>query len=512
MDGDLITDLIQESLLLRFIREGSSIQSPKDASLSKQQLINVFADANELLRNEGLREGIERFTEFSNLLFLKLISEMEDDRQKRGEQRILEPRYCWSYFCDKAGDDMLDYINDTILPRLVDRYNHSGDVFQRKLLINSPATLKRIVDRLSELTLLNADSDIKGDAFEYFLKNSVTVGNDLGEYFTPRHIVRLMVELVDPRYGETVYDPCCGTGGFLIYAFEHIKRKILPTEEAMDFLCNHTVFGRELTGTAKIAKMNMILTGDGHTNIEQTDSLRQPVKAEYDVVLTNYAFSQKTDFAGYYGMRYRDANPVFLQHVIDALKPGGRAAVVVPDGVLFDEKSQYLRVRQNLLRNCDVQAVVKLHRFVFKPYAGQPTSIVCFQKGRPSTGTWFFNIGDDGYKKTGSKFGRPPIDANDLPLLRQAWEGKEDTPLSFSVELDRLEANAHKLIPNVYLGMVAPRPNWVPLGGGSRVVRDNHWEDAAIARSKMLGTRASFRNNFGFHVQIHRPDCQTGNR
>ena len=97
-----------------------------------------------------------------------------------------------------SAEDMLDYINDTVLARLVDRYNHSGDVFQRKLLINSPATLKRIVDRLSALTLLSADSDIKGDAFEYFLKNSVTVGNDLGEYFTPRHIVKLMVELVDP--------------------------------------------------------------------------------------------------------------------------------------------------------------------------------------------------------------------------------------------------------------------------------------------------------------------------
>ena len=116
--------------------------------------------------------------------------------------------------------------------------------------------------------------------------------------------------------------------------------------------------------------MNMILTGDGHTNIVQTDSLRDPVREEYDVVLTNYAFSQKTDFAGYYGLRNRDANPVFLQHVIDALKPGGRAAVVVPDGVLFDDKSQYRAVRQNLLRNCDVQAVIKLHRFRVQALCG----------------------------------------------------------------------------------------------------------------------------------------------
>ena len=211
--------------------------------------------------------------------------------------------------------------------------------------------------------------------------------------------------------------------------------------------------------------MNMILTGDGHTNIVQTDSLRDPVREEYDVVLTNYAFSQKTDFAGYYGLRNRDANPVFLQHVIDALKPGGRAAVVVPDGVLFDDKSQYRAVRQNLLRNCDVQAVIKLHRFVFKPYAGQPTSIILFHKGGPTRQVWFFGIEDDGYKKTGSKFGRPPVDANDLPSLRRAWEAKEVTDLSFSVDIADVIAHGHKLTPNLYQPTPAHGDSWLPLGG-----------------------------------------------
>ena len=173
LDGDLITDLLSENMLLRFVAEGFSITTPVEVSLSKQQLIRVFKEANDLLRNEGLREGVERFTEFSNLLFLKLISEIEDDRERRGEARILERRYCWDQFCNRNAEDMLDYVNDTILPRLVDRYNHSGDVFQRKLLIANPATLKRIVDKLSNLTLLNVDSDIKGDAFEYFLKNKV---------------------------------------------------------------------------------------------------------------------------------------------------------------------------------------------------------------------------------------------------------------------------------------------------------------------------------------------------
>ncbi len=467
IDGDVVTDLVTEQILVRFIAEGSDIRTPHEVNLSKQQLIQVFKEANDLLRNEGLREGIERFTEFSNLLFLKLISEIEDDREGRGEARILERRYCWDQFCNRSAEDMLDYINDTILPRLVNRYNHSGDVFQQKLLITTPSTLKRIVDRLSTLTLLNADSDIKGDAFEYFLKNSVTVGNDLGEYFTPRHIVQLMVELIDPRFGETIYDPCCGTGGFLIYAFEHIKKKVLLTGEALDTLKNHTVFGRELTGAAKIAKMNMILTGDGHTNIVQTDSLRYPLKDEYDVVLTNYPFSQKTEYASHYGLQNRDANPVFIKHIIDALKPGGRAGIVVPDGVLFGERSQYVRVRQMLLRECEVQAVIKLHNYVFKPYAGQPTSVVIFQKGRPTTNVWFFNVHEDGYKKTGSKFGRPPISTTDLIRLREAWGRMEETPLSFTVDIETIVENDYKLTPNMYRALPLRSERWIPLGGAT---------------------------------------------
>ena len=293
LDGNPITQLLTENMLLRFVDEGSDISSPQHVTTTREELIRVFENANNLLREDGLREGTERFTEFSNLLFLKLISEIEDDRESRGEPNLMESQCHWKRFCDKDPEDMLVYINDSVLPRLVDRYNHSGDVFLPSLQINGPSILHRIVQELSKLTLLNTDSDIKGDAFEYFLKNSVTVGNDLGEYFTPRHFVRLMVELVDPKFGETVYDPCCGTGGFLISAFGHIKQKVLMTEDMKKTLKNKTVFGREKTSSARIAKMNMILTGDGHTNISQIDSLSSPVREEYDVVLTNYAFSQK---------------------------------------------------------------------------------------------------------------------------------------------------------------------------------------------------------------------------
>ena len=297
LDGQLITELLPEKTLLRFIGTGNELSSPQKITKTKEDLIRIFAKANDLLRQEGMREGIERFTEFSNFLFLKLIDEIEADRESRGEARRIEARYSWSAFCDKKPQDMLDYINDTVLPKLVDKYNHSGDVFSGKLTIKNANILKQIVNELSKLTLLDVDSDVKGDAFEYFLKNSVTVGNDLGEYYTPRHIVKLMVHLVNPKYGDKVYDPCCGTGGFLIEAYRHIKQSCNPTKSTLKVLEHDTIYGGELTGTAKIAKMNMILAGDGHTHIIQQDSLQSPKKELFDIVLTNFPFQQKTEYA-----------------------------------------------------------------------------------------------------------------------------------------------------------------------------------------------------------------------
>src|SRR4030042_2162765 len=176
LDGMLITELINERLLLRFVAEGAEIYSPKNIAHTKSELIDIFSYANELLRQEGMREGVERFTEFSNLLFLKLIDEIEEDREKKGEPRRLDKIYCWSAFNNKPAKELLDYINDTVLPKLVDKYNGSGDVFQKELGIRNPAILKKIVDKLSGLVLSNTDSDVKGDAFEYFLKNSISVG------------------------------------------------------------------------------------------------------------------------------------------------------------------------------------------------------------------------------------------------------------------------------------------------------------------------------------------------
>jgi type I restriction enzyme M protein len=451
-NSELVTEFLPEKRLNLFIEGGSKIFSEKKVTHSKVELIKIFEEANDILRKDGLSEGRERFTEFSNLLFLKLISDIEKHREEIGESRKLEKMYCWDEFKDKNANELYEYINKIVLPRFEKEYNHTSDIFNKKLLINKPENLREIVAKISKIgNLLDTNSDIKGDAFEYFLKNSISVGNDLGEYFTPRHIVKLMVELLDLKFEETIYDPCCGTGGFLIEAFKNIKNKCKNTPKNIDILENETVFGREIATTSRIAKMNMIIMGDGHNNIEQKDSLEYPLKEQYDVVLTNFAFSQKTDYGSYYDFDTTDANPIFVKHIYDSLKKDGRCAVVVPEGLLFDTKKEYVRIRKLLIEQANVIAVIRLHGFVFKPYTGQPTSILIFEKGSCTEKVWFFDVQEDGFKQTGSIKGRRKIQADDLILLRQSWKEKLDTEKSFSIDVKEIISNNYQLSLGNYL-------------------------------------------------------------
>jgi type I restriction enzyme M protein len=442
VDGVTITQLITEKKLLRFLEEGYSISeiSPK-VKHSRAELINIFKWANDLLRKEGLREGIERFTEFANLLFLKLITEMERERIANKEPRILDDIYLWDSFNRLDASVMMSYINNTVLPFLVEKYNHSGDVFESKLAIQTPKTLKLIVDKLSALNLMDADSDVKGDAFEYFLKDSVTVGNDLGEYFTPRHIVDLMIQLVEPKFGETIYDPTCGTGGFLISAFRYIKKRCANTPENLMFLKEKTVYGRELTNTAKIAKMNMILTGDGHTNIVQTDSLAHPVTDAYKVSLANPPYGQATDYGGYYPVASNDGDAVFIQHIFKSLKKDGRAAVIVPEGLLF-KGGDMLDVRKYLMKHYCIDGVISLPQGVFRPYANNKTNIIVFHEDPHGTkSVWFYDLKSD-YRR--------PVDENDIPDLLDKWSDKRESAKSWISKLDEIEQNKWDLLAKTY--------------------------------------------------------------
>jgi type I restriction enzyme M protein len=180
-----------------------------------------------MLRGDGLRAGIERFGEFANILFLKLISENEQIKRESGLNSKFDIASCsWDSIKKIAPLARIEYINNTVYKRLNDLYK--TEIFT-PLTIRDETILKEIMDKLDPLMLTDVDSDVKGDAFEYFLRASTSAKNDLGEYFTPRHIVKTMVRLTNPQIGEKVYDPFCGTGGFLIETYRHIERNMVSS-------------------------------------------------------------------------------------------------------------------------------------------------------------------------------------------------------------------------------------------------------------------------------------------
>mgnify|MGYP001617195177 CR=1 FL=1 len=419
IDGEELQDFIDQITSLRFIHEGPEILSaPKGLNYTREQLLDIFKATNKLLRKEGLRDGYERFSALAEVLFLKLIDESERLAEHRGQSRTIEPRFCWSAFVKKHKNSaLLDFIGDSVWKQLRRTY---GDIFNTPFSIRRPATLEAIIALIDPINLTSTDTDVKGDAFEYFLK-SVTNGNkDLGEYFTPRHIVRTMVHLVKPQYGQTIYDPFCGTGGFLLEAFKYLSLRVDSSKsDVMNALKTKLLHGREITSTSRIAKMNMVLFGDGHSNIEQTDSLEHPVEGKYDIVLSNIPYSQDTEHGAFYPIPSTNGNAICVQHIWKALAPHGRAAVVVPETFLY-EGGVIGQTRELIVRTAKKVSIVSLPRGVFMPYTPTKTNIFYFEKGGQFKQAYFFVIDNDGFE-LGTK--RKPIPGeSDLKKLLSEYD------------------------------------------------------------------------------------------
>lgn len=416
LNGEEIDEFIREALALRYLTSYEvNTVSPK-VQYDRKELIRIFDEANNMLRGEGLRAGIERFGEFANILFLKLISESEQIKRESGIQTKFDIACGWDSIKQIPSSTRIEYINKTVYDKLNALYN--TDIFT-PLQIRDASILKEIMDKLDPLTLTDVDSDVKGDAFEYFLKASTSTKNDLGEYFTPRHIVKTMVRLVNPQIGEKIYDPFCGTGGFLIESFRYIHNNMARTEANMKTLRESTVYGNEITNTARITKMNMILAGDGHSNIQMLDSLANPIDGTetytdengvlhhkgFDIVLANMPYSQKTKHGNLYDLPSTNGDSICVQHCMKAINSAaenGRMALVVPEGFLF--RKDLAKTREYLLDHCQLQSIISLPQGVFLPYTGVKTDIIYATKVNKKIKTsekkkdfWYFDVKSDGY-------------------------------------------------------------------------------------------------------------------
>ena len=389
LNGEDVDELLREVTALKFLEEWEVNTVSKTVQSNRDQLIKIFDEANNMLRGDGLRAGIERFSEFANILFLKLISETKD-------KDICH----WDNIKNQKIMDRIAYINGIVYKRLNELY---GEIFT-PLTMRNNEILSEIMDELDPLTLIDVDSDVKGDAFEYFLKKSTSTENDLGEYFTPRHIVKTMVRLINPQITEKIYDPFCGTGGFLIESFRYIHNNMFRSKANMKILNEETLYGNEITNTARIAKMNMILAGDGHTNINMKDSLEEIVDGKYNIVITNMPYSQKTKHGNLYELPSTNGDSICVQHCIKAisgLSDNGRMALVVPEGFLF--RKDLSKVREYLLERCELRSIISLPQGVFLPYTGVKTNIIYATKvnhelkpEEKRKDYWYFSVKSDG--------------------------------------------------------------------------------------------------------------------
>jgi type I restriction enzyme M protein len=399
-------------------------------------------DIANILRDDAVH-ATDRLEIFSLFLFLKLWDEtalLEEEAIKRkptGNEQLIPDKYRFHKWADDPDgyakslgfSDSIPFCKQMFVD-LSEREKHSKHPSARDVTrlfketvfpLRYAPTIRNLTSKLKDLSLLEVMSskigpgerfDVFGTAYEQLLQQ---FGQDkeFAEYFTPRHIVDRMVQIIDPAIGETLYDPACGTGGFIVRAFIRVCAKIEKKRDASERerlirrLKEKHLFGVEHSPLVfKLALMNMILHKDGSSQLQNDDSLSNKAqdvhKGKYDVILANPPFGPtKQERMAQFESHIKLYEALFIQHMMNSLRPGGRAAVVLKEGLLFDSKKMLRKISRRLVEQFEVLAVLSLPNGVFNPYSGAKTSIVVFRRplGRDDARTskvWFYRVESDG--------------------------------------------------------------------------------------------------------------------
>ncbi len=428
----------------------------------------------------GVNNPMDSIEQISYLLFLRLLTEKDEvlGSLDKKYQRIFSgkwSRFAWGNFVTLAGDNLFNAVRDAIeslheLPSLTE----TGKLlFSRATLkIYDRPTLRAVVQGIHELDLAAHEGhDFKGDMYEYLLGKLAASGTN-GQFRTPRHIIGMMVALVNPQPGQRVCDPACGTVGFLIAAFLHILRQHTKPADLRRGIVDGSALKpaqwkfleeQAFTGfdndanMVKIGILNLYLHQLERARIEHFNPLTTGFGGVYpgklfDVILANPPFAGKVQDESIladlnYKLDTRSTELLFLKWFIDHLAPNGRAGVIVPNGVLFGSTNAAAGLRELLMTECDLQAVISLPSGVFRPYAGVATAALIFQKGKPTQSVWFYDITADGYSLDDK---RAPIEANDIPDVLAKWPGRDEGPNSYRVPIEKIKANDWSLAAGRY--------------------------------------------------------------
>ena len=391
-----------------------------------------------------------------------------DGRKVEGEQLK------WSVFHDFPAQRMYSIMQEWVFPFIKNLHGDKNSVYSKYMKdanfkINTPLMLSKIVDAMDEIYAMMdkvQSTDVRGDVYEYLLSKIAQSGVN-GQFRTPRHIIKMMVEMMDPQPNETICDPACGTSGFLVmsgeYLKENYKKEVLLDKKNRDHFMNDMFYGFDTDGTMlRIGAMNMMTHGIENPCIEYRDSLsdQNSDRDKYSLILANPPFKGSLDAEIVSEdiqkiCKTKKTELLFLALFIRMLKIGGRCACIVPDGVLFGSSNAHKAIRKEIVENQKLEAVISMPSGVFKPYAGVSTGILIFTKTNHggTDNVWFYDMTADG-KSLDDK--RTPIADNDIPDIIARFknlDGEKDrkrTDKSFMVPKSEIIEKDYDLSINKY--------------------------------------------------------------
>ncbi|HMT01541.1 MAG TPA: class I SAM-dependent DNA methyltransferase [Candidatus Absconditabacterales bacterium] len=418
------------------------------------QLWNTF-------RSGGISNPLTAIEQISYLIFMKRLDDLDRQNIMKAKkvsnfsyQSIFQGKeeLRRSYWMQLPAEEMLSHVRDIVFPfvkTLQTGDGFSGTLSDATFLIPKASLLVTAVTIIENLHISEQNEDTSGDIYEYLINEIATAGKN-GQFRTPRHIIQSIIELVNPTKNDVICDPACGTAGFLINTYKRIikqnssKDAIFEDESGTHYpgdllnekdwkkLKSDTLQGFDFDTTmVRIANMNEIMHGVTKPNIAYKDTLGKGFSHEsvYDVILANPPFKgsiDKGDLNPDFTLDTKKTELLFLELIYHKLRIGGRCAVIVPDGVLFGSSNAHKKIRELLVEQSDLKAVISLPSGVFKPYAGVSTAVLIFTKGDDTQKVWFYDLQADGYSLDDK---RNPISDNDLPDLIEKYKKFVDARL-----------------------------------------------------------------------------------
>ncbi len=446
----------------------------------------------EMFWTGGLTNPLDVIEQITYLMFIRDLDDSDNRRAKEsamlglpyasifagevavGDRAIEGEQLKWSVFHDFPAARMYTTVQEWVFPFIKNLHDDKNSAYSKYMgdaifKLPTPLMLSKVVDALDGIYRLMSEaqsSDVRGDVYEYLLAKIATAGVN-GQFRTPRHIIRMMVELTDPKPDDVIADPACGTSGFLVAAGEYLKERrreeIFFDRKNNEHYRSGMFHGYDMDRTMlRIGAMNMMTHGVDRPVIEYRDSLSEqnPDRSRFSLILANPPFKGSLDAETVSPdllkvCKTKKTELLFLALFLRMLRVGGRCACIVPDGVLFGASNAHKAIRRALIEDNRLEAVISMPSGVFKPYAGVSTAVLLFTKtGHGGTDqVWFYDMQADGFSLDDK---RAPVEQNDIPDLLARFRAREDEPdrprdqKSFFVPKEEIAANDYDLSINKY--------------------------------------------------------------